>query len=214
MSATRLSLYNDALLLCGERRLASLSEGREPRYLLDQVWDNGVIDYCLEQGLWNFAMRTVMVEYSPSVEPPFGYRRAFDKPTDYIRTAAFCSDGFFQVPLLQYVDEANFWFTNLDVIYVRYVSNDSSYGADLGKWPRTFERFVSAQMAADIVTKITQDEAKQAKVDKKCKDALLTARNVDAMNEPSARPPAGAWLSARSRGGTRSDGGNSGSLIG
>ena len=38
---TRLQLYNSALLLLGERNLASLSENREPRRLLDHVWDTG-----------------------------------------------------------------------------------------------------------------------------------------------------------------------------
>ena len=55
----RLSLYNDALLLCGERALTSLSEDREPRRLLDQIWNSGGVNVCLAEGQWFFAMRAL-----------------------------------------------------------------------------------------------------------------------------------------------------------
>jgi hypothetical protein len=47
MSASKLKLYNDALGILGERRLASLTENREPRRVLDEVWDagKGVVNY-------------------------------------------------------------------------------------------------------------------------------------------------------------------------
>src|SRR3546814_10721056 len=83
MTATQLSLYNGALRLCGEAKLANLTEDREPRYVLDDVWDDGALRHCLQQGLWNFAMRTVEAEYSPSVEPSFGFRRAFDRSEEH-----------------------------------------------------------------------------------------------------------------------------------
>src|SRR3546814_6155120 len=112
MTATQLSLYNGALRLCGEAKLANLTEDREPRYVLDDVWDDGALRHCLQQGLWNFAMRTVEAEYSPSVEPSFGFRRAFDKPTDWVRTAAMASDEYFRCPLtsLGARDGGGFWF--------------------------------------------------------------------------------------------------------
>ena len=132
MATTRLKLYNEALItFLGERALGSLAENREPRRVLDAVWDNGAIDYCLEQGLWNFATRAQQITYSPSVEPPFGYRYAFTKPDDYVRTAAVCSDERFNCPLTQYADEGGFWFADLDTLYVKYVSDDDQYGYDL-----------------------------------------------------------------------------------
>lgn len=214
MSTTRLSLYNDALLDVGERRLATITEAREPRYLLDQVWDSGAVDYCLERGMWTFAMRSVKLEYSPSVEPQWGYRRAFDKPTDYVRTAAICSDEFFRVPLREYSDEANFWFAELDTIYVKYVSNDANYGGDMAKWPVTFSSFVSAYLAATVAPKITQDETKALKLEKAMNKALTRAQSNDAMNTPTRSLPAGSWSVARAGFSKTGDRGNGGNLIG
>lgn len=214
MSASRLSLYNQALLLCGERRLASLTEEREARRLLDDSWGAGAVNYCLEQGLWNFAMRSVKIEYSPSVEPPFGFRRAFDKPTDYIRSAEVCIDEFFREPLLAYTDEADFWFADYDVIYVRYVSSADEYGNNMGRWPETFSKYVEAFLATEVVYKLTQDRDKRDDVEKVAAKCLTDARSKDAMNEATKFLPRGSWASARQGNRSRRDRGNRGSLIG
>jgi hypothetical protein len=214
VSASRLSLYNQALALCSERRLASLTEEREARRLLDDSWGAGAVDYCLEQGQWNFAMRSVKLDYSPSVEPPFGYRRAFDKPTDYIRTAAVSIDEFFREPLLAYTDEADYWFADFDTIYVRYVSNDDAYGNNMGRWPETFSKFVEAFLATEIVWKLTQSTEKRDKVEEVMKKCLVDARSKDSMNEPTTFAPRGSWTSARMGNRARRDRGNRGSLIG
>lgn len=197
MSASKLSLYNDALTLCGERTLASLTENREPRRLLDQAWASGAVNFCLETGQWNFAVNSVKLVYSPSVEPPWGYRRAFDKPTDYIRTMAVASDEYFKNPLLRYVDEAGFWFADLDEIYIRYVSNLPEYGGNMGRWPGSFSDMVSSYLASKIVTKITQDTAKRSFVISDYEKRRKEAKSNDAMNEPTVFPPRGSWVRAR-----------------
>jgi hypothetical protein len=211
MSASRLLLYNDALTMCGERMLSSVSESREARRLLDQAWDSGAVVACLEQGQWNFATRSIQLEYSPSVEPDFGYSRAFDKPTDWVRTVGLCSDEFFRVPLTEYFDEADFWFAELDTIYVRYVSDDDSYGMDMGKWPQTFAKYVSTYLANEIVTKLTNGEARALKIERSLKIALRDAKSKDAINEATKFLPSGTWASAR-LGTSRRDGGGRGNL--
>lgn len=213
MGTTRLLIYNNALRICGERKLASLTENREPRRLLDDVWTSPGVDFCLEQGQWNFAMRTIRIDYDPGVEPDYGYQRAFLKPDDWIRTAGVCTDEFFTNPLLQYFDEANYWYASLDTLYVRYVSNDVAYGGDLGRWPGTFISFVDTYFASQIITKLTQDKERRDAVMKELKRAKRDALNKDAMNDATRMPAPGSWVRARSGGGGR-DGGNRGSLIG
>ena len=98
----RLSIYNLAMLNMGERPLASLTEDREPRRIMDQIWNTGGVQTCLEEGQWFFAMRTSQIDYDTDVQPPFGYNRAFSKPDDWLLTCGVCSDEFFRVPLLRY----------------------------------------------------------------------------------------------------------------
>lgn len=207
-------LYNEALTACGEQILSSVGEAREARYILDQAWDAGAVDFCLEQGLWNFATRSIQIEYSESVEPPFGFSRAFERPEDFIRTVAVCSDEFFQSPLLEYIDEAGFWFANIDTLYLRFVSIGDTYGNDLSLWPRSFAKYVALHLASQIAPKLTQDKAKKEQIKLDLKMALRSAKAKDAMAEPATFPPTGSWV--RSRRGRRSgsDGGNPGTLIG
>lgn len=210
---TKLSIYNGALLLCKERFLSSLTEEREPRRLLDHVWSNGGVKYCLEQAQWHFAMRAVMVDYESSIEPDFGYRRAFAKPDDWLLTSAVAEDEYFNAPLIRYMDEAGYWYSDLDTIYVRYVSNDEDYGMDLNKWPESFREFVEAHFASKIIGKLSGNEDTTKAMLKERERLLKTAKNKSAMADPTKFPALGSWSSAR-RGQNNRSRGNRGSLIG
>ena len=212
MAITQLGLYNEALRLLGERRLGSLSENREPRRVLDDIWNDDAREYCLEQGMWNFAMRAVRIDKSTTT-PAFGYLNAFDKPNDHIRTAGVAEDEYFNVPLVRMVEEVGFWFADIDPIYVRYISKSDSYGLDLTRWPTTFSKYVAAYLASEAVLTLTQSTDKQriilALVDQRLKDA----RSKDAMGDPTAFLPQGNWTSSRNRG-SRRDRGSRNQLIG
>lgn len=213
MSTTRLKLYNTALFHLGERNLASLSENRLPRRLLDHLWDNGVVDYCLEQKQWKFATRSVMLDSDPSMSQEFGFQYGFAKPSDCLRTVAFCSDEYFDQPITRYSDEAGYWFADTDPVYVKYVSNDSQYGGDLSLWPKSFEFYVASHMAAEICLGLNQAETKQAALKKMTDDLLKRAASKDAMDGPTQSLPSGSWVG--SRGGRGGEGrGNKRELIG
>ena len=206
--------------MCGERFIGGLTENREPRRLLDNVWGagptgSGAVKTCLEAGQWNFALRTVQIDYNSSIQPTFGYRRVFDKPSDWCLTSGICSDEFFRVPLLRYVDETNQWYSDLDTIYVRYISNDVHYGGNLAAWPGSFAEFVAEFMASKIIRRLTNSEDEESKSFARLKKKLTHAKSVAAMAGPTAFPARGAWGLARNRGGGRiRDGGSNGSLIG
>ena len=211
--ATRLGLYNAALGLLGERKLASLTENRGSRRDLDTAWDDGFIDFVLEQGLWNFAMRTAQVSFTPDITTEFGYSRAFDKPSDWIRTAQVSGDEYFSIPLDQHADEAGHWWADIDVIYVQYVSNLSNYGSDLSRWPQTVAKYAGAQLAFLTADKITGSTSKEERMERLARKWLGSAQSKDAMNQPRQESPKGAWVNAR-RGGLRGRDYARGSLIG
>jgi hypothetical protein len=173
---SKLSVYNAACLALGERKLSSLSENVVMRRRLDSAWDDDLVEYCLAQGLWNFAMVSARLDYSPSIEPDFGYRRAFDKPTDWVRTAIVTDDEYYRHHLTAYEDEADFWFCDIDTIYVQYVSSSTSYGF------------------AKVTTGSESDAEKMERMERKM---MIKARSSDAMDEPTQFPPKGTWLQAR-----------------
>jgi hypothetical protein len=200
MTTTRLGLYNGALRLLGERQLASLSENREPRRMLDAAWDDGAVNAALEAGQWLFACRGMQYDYSPSVEPSFGYRRAFNKPDDFVRTMAVCQDEFFTVPLTRYSDEAGYWFADLDTLYIKYVSNDAAYGGDMSRWPQSFVKYFEAVLAAAIAMPLKQNRSSFMDMQEVAKSLLVQAKSQNAMAEPAKFLPTSSWVASRGSG--------------
>ena len=217
MAITQLQIYNKALLLVGERALSSLTEDREPRYLLDQLWNvEDEVTTCLEDGQWRFAMRAIKIDYDPRVaEPSFGYHRAFLKPADWVLTSGVCSDEFFRMPLTQYFDERGYWWAEIDTIYVRYVSNDPAWGKNMALWPNSFQDYVGADLAARVALKIVDDEKRLEVMLKIAAQAKRKAKSRAAMSAASVWEAQGSWTRARQRWLGRKDSGNtSGNLIG
>lgn len=194
---SRLALYNGALRKLGQPRLSALTDEGKGRRALDDCYDE-VVAFCLERGLWNFAMRLVELETTPSADTTFGYSCIFDKPDDWIRTAGVTSDPRGNSPLLAYDDRADYWLADIDTIYVRYVSNDPAYGLDLGRWPESFVQYVQTVLAFESCETVTGSDSRKGRLEKDVKAAFSNASNKDAMNEPSTRfLPVGRILSAR-----------------
>ena len=213
MAASKLSIYNGALNILGERKLASLTENREPRFKLDDIYDNDLINRVLQHGQWNFAARTVQLEASPSTTPSFGYEFAFDKPTDFIRTMGVASDEYFLQPLTQYSDEAKWWFADIETIYVQYVSNDSQFGGDFSLWQPNFTEYVEHYLAYKVAPRLTGLDYDSTVLQRKMKFQLSEAKATDAMESPVKFLPKGNWAASR-QGFAQGERGNRRQLIG
>lgn len=195
--ASKLAVYNEACRLVGERRLSSLTEARDVRYHLDDEYAL-VIDYCLEQGIWNFAMRSVSMTASGSITVAFGYQNAFEKPTDWVRTYQMAVNENFEPLLNDYKDEAGVWYADATPLYCRYISNDTSYGGDLAKWSPSFAFYVACRLASKIAPPISSMSAEKLDLlEKQETRARRDARSKDALNEPPLRQPSGSWVSSR-----------------
>lgn len=202
-SGIKLRVYNGALFHLGSRKLSSLSEAREPRRVLDEVWGSNdeVIYWALEQGEWNFAIRSVQADYSASVTPSFGFRRAFDKPSDFRRLAQLSSDEYFTYAMTdrEFKDEATYWFTDHDVLYIRYVSDSDEYGLNSAAWSEAFIDFLEFRLAWKACRRITNSNSTFDRIDRDYQKALRAARSFDAMNEGVKILPSGSWVRARAQ---------------
>ena len=194
--ATKLGIYNGCLHRLGERK-TTLTEDRASRRKLDTIWDDGFVKYILQQGQWKCAIRTVQINYDPSVTPDFGYLKAAEKPSDWLRTIGIATDEYFRNPLLRYSDERGYWFSDYETIYVRYISDDENYGGDLSSWPETLNQFAQAYMAVRACQSITGNDSKLVKLERDAKRLLSDARSKDAMDGAPSFPPAGSWVRAR-----------------
>lgn len=195
----RLSIYNGALVtFLGQRRLANLTVDEQHRHDLDWVWTNGGVETCLENGLWNFATRTTESNYSSSVTPSFGYQYGHEIPSDYRGLVMLSSNGTFDEAYRRYRPEAGYWWTDLAVLYVSFVSSDELYGLNFDKWPMNFTRYVESYFAWKIAKRVTGADADEAEA--AMKRARTTARGTDAREEPAIQQPRGSWSKARGAG--------------
>lgn len=212
----KLSLYQGACLHLKERKLLSLTENRESRRVLDTVWDRQFVRTVLSHGLWNFATRVAQLNYSTDVTPPFGYRRAFDKPADWVRTMKVCQDEFFDVPLLRYDDNAGFIYSDYDFFFAAWVSDDALFGGNLGAWPVNFTKYAELFMAHEAAPRLIASKEDRDRIDKDMKMALDLGKNTDAMDEATQFAPPGTWLLSRRgrRSASRFDRGDPTQLIG
>jgi hypothetical protein len=134
-----------------------------------------------------------------------------------VLTSGVCEDEFFRAPLTRYWDEANFWYTDLDTMYVRFVSSDVNYGLNINKWPESFREYVEEYFASKIILKLSNSQTEEGNSMQRLKKKLLTAKSRAAMAEPTSFPARGTWSLSRNRFPNRRDGGNangSGNLIG
>lgn len=196
MGTDRLRQFNGALQMLGQTRLANISENTKARRELDAVWDES-LEYMLSRGLWNFAIRSSELLNDEDFEPIGGYQYAVEAPDDFVRAVTISEIGFNERELERYQYESGHWFCDFDTLYLRYVSNDTAYGLDLGRWPPAFQIAHQAYLAFKSGLPITGDKGTRNDVWALHKKLLGEAKISDAIEQPVARKPAGRWTTAR-----------------
>ena len=179
--ATQLDLYNDALLLLGQRRLASLTEDREPRYRLDGAYNREAIRYCLELVQPQFASKTALLN-SPTAGTTFSYTHTL--PDDYVSVVGVFSDARLDQDIHRYVIEGLTLQADYQTAYLRYTSDAYSMDA----WDASFVRVVGAYLAVETATRLSTEDYDRLAL--KFNERIEAAKAIAAKNAPSARPSA------------------------
>lgn len=195
----KLTVYNLIAHHLGVRRFRTLTDAVEARRTIDDFWNTAVLR-CLEEAQWNFMLRFIQEDASTNVVPGFGWKYAFPKPVDFVRTTMVSTVETFTPPLLDFVDETGYWYANFTPLFIKYQSNDPQYGMDLGAWSANFTTYVSLQIAEDACLKVTGSTEKlegQFGISRRLRVARIKAKSNDAMNEGPREMPTGTW--ARSR---------------
>lgn len=154
--ASQLGVYNRTLDLLGCRRIASLAEDREPTRVLDANWAD-VRDYCVTRAMWIFALRSAAAVSAGLPTVDFGFTNAYTRPADCIYTYMLSTNNDFQPILQEAVEVDGFYLTRGATLYVRYTSNDASYGLSLTRWTPTFAEFVAHYFAAVVGYRLTRN---------------------------------------------------------
>lgn len=196
MAASQFSIYNKALRWLEERKLASLTENREPRRYLNDEWQDAV-NFILSQGYWKHAIRTVQANADTTQAPNFGYEYSFQKPSDWVSTFQVADNEVF-VPLQRHYDDANnYWYADITPLYIKYVSSDPNFGWNMALWTPGFVEYLAGYLAQLLVPRIKQAGDKVDRIDKLVRRLRTEGLAKDAMDLPVGKPPPGTWVMSR-----------------
>lgn len=179
-SPTKLELFNRALAMIGARRLESITIDRDARYELEDAYAF-TLQYCLEQGMWEFAMRTVSISATSLPTLDYAMGAAFTVPADEVHTYLLGSNENFAPPLTDAVQADGYYFARTSPIYVRYVSNDVGYGGLLTRWPNVFANYFIAELASQVAFQLLRSGEVAKAVMEVAQVRLLQARATDAI---------------------------------
>ena len=185
MAIDKLGIYNNALQLIGERKLASISENREPRRLLDSAYDFGAVNYCIEIVKPSFSRKTIKLT-SSNVSANHDLDNVFDLPADWITTVDVYSDSRLDQPISRYINEDRTIACEYSTIYVRYSSSDNS--EDYSKWSPSFLHVVSTYLAREISTRLAPEDYDI--LNGKFSTRVEAALNIEKTKEPQRRSKA------------------------
>jgi hypothetical protein len=187
--ATKLSLYNGALQLLGERRLDTDTDDVSTRYDLDALYDVDAVDYCLEIVKPRYA--TLMVQLTGA--PPAGdtgYSFEAPLPADFVAmfslidgTPAIYRDNLEQSPITRLLRESTNLLSDIEFPFIRYLISHTD--PQLVDMPPSFAKVVSAYMARELAWKYDPDAEEM--VQTKLEQRIEVSKAVEANNQPEVR---------------------------
>lgn len=201
LDSDKLRIYNRALFHLGSRKLASLTENREPRRVLDEIWGptNEAVKFALAKSGWNFAMRAVKWTDDDLVEAEFGWNCVYAKPSDYARLEAISTDPRFRITLTgdDYAVENGYILTDHSTVYVKYVSTGDSFGMDSSLWTEAFIEYLGYYLAYHGAPRINGSFTEKEYLRERMDEYLGNARSTDTMEQGTRRLQPGNWAQAR-----------------
>lgn len=196
--ADKLSVFNSVLVKLGQRPLLSMTDQRPEQRAIDRVYD-ATVAKLLEGALWKFASRTDEMQQSDTAVSNFGYQFVYEKPEDYVRIIRISDNQRLRPTLIDFLVEGDYIFTDCTPLYLQYVSKDTAYGMDVGKWTPSFVDALVDELAfrtAPLLTGANVQKIEQ--LEKEAKRTFYIAKGRDAVNQPEGWMPPGRLVRARS----------------
>ena len=197
--ASQVEIANRALTKIGEARILSLGDDVEAARSIDSLWDI-VRDAELRIRKWKFSVsRTTLAALAST--PSWGFSYEYQLPADCLRILQV-NDIYPGVDLSDYrgSDSAE-WrvegrkiLTNISApLKIRYVSRVE----DTGQWDAAFTEAFACRLAAEVVERLTQSNAKKDTAWSEYKQAISMAVRADAIESAPEPLPDSEWILGR-----------------
>jgi hypothetical protein len=152
MPVTEVSICSNALIRLGDKPIASFTESDVRATRCANLWPD-VRDDILRAKPWTCAKKRVLL--APLTEgPAFGYTKAFQKPSDWLRTIQVGYDG----DGTTFADESGQILADLDVLPLTYIWRNENPAT----WDAALVNVMTIAMAAQLAYAVTQSASVQA----------------------------------------------------
>jgi len=192
-----LKIYNDALLILGQPKIVNTSDDSQRRAALDTAMNTDLVESCMEETGWLFGRTSDQVDYDPGIEPSWGYTKALPKPANMLRLNGIFTDEYMYQPLKRYEDEGDYWYADVDTVYVQYISR--SFLTAPQDWPVYFRKYVASALAMAAGPSLPNSNVQNAMLVHKQRQ--YDAKSNDAIASPPQVICNGNWSQARLRNG-------------
>lgn len=173
MASSPVSISSNALLLLGQKTIASFVESSDIARLCSNLWPD-VRDATLRLHPWNCA--TKRVSLAPVATPPaFGWSYAFQLPGDWLRTLSVGDDD--ESP--SFAMEGGQILLDAAECKLRYVYREE----DVTRWDSLLVGAQTAAMATALAYPITKSAAMQQAMQERFDGLLKQARAINGQED-------------------------------
>jgi hypothetical protein len=171
ITQSKISLVSDALILCGEKPLVSLSDDRYGATvgsaLFDIIYENE-----LQSNRWRFSCTKVALSRLTNV-PLNEWQYAFQLPPDMLMPIGVW-------PYSKYEIYANQLFTNMNTINFDY-----QFKPQVNNCPSYFTIMLAYALARDMIKPITESDTAMTSMETKYQRQRARAMYADAQGRPN-----------------------------
>jgi hypothetical protein len=199
--ANRTAVMNRALIKLGRERIADETEESEPARVMASIFDD-LARTTLRSQIWSFAKARASLA-ALSTAPAFGWVRAFQLPSDFLRVVQVNDYWDFalfreatQEEVVPFEIEGRTLLTDFAApLKLRYIRDVSS---EVETWDASFVEAFSCRLASEACETLTKGSGTKKQIlMKEYEDALREAKRCNAIELPPVPVADGSWLTAR-----------------
>lgn len=173
MTITPASICSNALLMLGDKPIASFTERTDRAETAANLWPD-IRDEILRAKLWTCCRKRVLLPPLSNV-PAWGYTAAFRKPSDWLRTVQAGYDG----EALEYRDEGGHILANVTALPLIYTWRSE----DPAVWDALLVRVMTLAMAAAMAYAVTKSATVETTRLGALKEALQRAGAISGQDD-------------------------------
>lgn len=183
--ATDIEICSNALMLLGDRPIASLSEGTKQAILCANLYPLARKEV-LRSHVWNCAVKRVQLA-ALAAAPAYGWTHQFAKPGDWLRLldVGECGQD-------EYAFEGNRILANQSSLKVRYLADITE-----GYWDFSLVDVMVKRMEAGLAYPITKSTTLAQMKEQIYRGALRAAKAIDGQENPPEQYGDTPFLSVR-----------------